>query len=183
MSSVTNSSRHIKMFRMSCIFVHSSCNCEATSTPLSKPIGKATVSMRAALVQEIRSSAPEVVWAATSMPVWKSERVWSTLLLAGVQVRISDGREAQNVNAAEWLEKQQINLEADILPACETGNSRALAWHHNFSELVLGASYSVKVSETLQSEGTWQRLKKEQHQPHQGTHPVLICWWESGNRI
>ena len=37
------------------------------------------------------------------------------------------GKEANNPNVAGWLEKQWLNLEADILPACGTDKAPCLA--------------------------------------------------------
>ena len=45
---------------------------------------------------------------------------------------LSGGEDDQDPNPnAGWLENYWINLDADILPAIDTGKSRALAWHHN----------------------------------------------------
>ena len=52
----------------------------------------------------------KVAWAAVVMPVWKMERLWSVLLLAGFKVILSGGKEAQNPNAAGWLEKEQSGI-------------------------------------------------------------------------
>ena len=52
-------------------------------------------------------------------------------LLAGFQVMLSGGEEDWNPNAAKWLKKYKINLDADILPANDTGKSSALALPHN----------------------------------------------------
>ena len=53
---------------------------------------------------------------------------------------LSDGVSDCNPKAAGWLEKLQINLDADILVARATGAKRALAWDHNLQDLMLGAS-------------------------------------------
>ena len=44
---------------------------------------------------------------------------------------LSGGVEDWNPNAAGWLEKYQINLNADILVVKDTGEMSALTWHHN----------------------------------------------------
>ena len=41
---------------------------------------------------------------------------------------LSGGIEDWNQNAAGWLEKYQINLDADILVAKDTGKRSAIAW-------------------------------------------------------
>ena len=44
---------------------------------------------------------------------------------------LSGGVEDQNPKAAWWLEKKQINLNADILVARGIGDRRVLTWHHH----------------------------------------------------
>ena len=44
---------------------------------------------------------------------------------------LSGGVEDWNPKAAGWLERQQINFDADILVARDTVERRALVWHHN----------------------------------------------------
>ena len=73
-------------------------------------------------------------------------------LLAWFQGMLSGGEEDQNPNAARWLEKYWINLDADNLPASDTGKSSALAWHYKWWDLMLVASYNVEVSEMVLSE-------------------------------
>ena len=80
------------------------------------------------------------------MTVWTSDRLWSNFLLAGLQVVLFGG-EDWNPNAAKWLEKYQINLDADILPVRGTGKSSTLVWHHNIWDLMLGASLGLEILE------------------------------------
>ena len=42
---------------------------------------------------------------------------------------LPSGEKAQTPHATGWLEKQQINLEAHILPASDTGKGSTLSWH------------------------------------------------------
>ena len=62
---------------------------------------------------------------------------------------LSGGVEVQNPKAAVWIVKWHINLDADILVARGTGARKALAWHHNLQELILGVSCGLKVSEKV----------------------------------
>ena len=54
---------------------------------------------------EMSCSMSKVACAAAPIPVWKSERDWSTFLLAEFKVMLSEGVEAQNPKDAGWLEK------------------------------------------------------------------------------
>ena len=58
--------------------------------------------------------------------------------MAGFKGMLSGGQEDLTLNGAGWLEKYQINLETDILPACGRDKSRVLAWHHNLEDMILG---------------------------------------------
>ena len=62
------------------------------------------------------------------------------------------GAEDWNPTATAWLEQYQINLDAGILVAKDTGERGAPAWHHNLQELMLWASCGLKVSETVLTE-------------------------------
>ena len=48
---------------------------------------------------------------------------------------LSDGFEDQIPNAAGWLEKYQINLDADILVTKDRGERSAKAWNHDLKDL------------------------------------------------
>ena len=74
-------------------------------------------------------------------------RLLSVFLLAGFKVMLSGAEEDWNPNATRWQLKYWINLDSDILP--DTGNCSAIAWHHNWWDLMLGASCSLKVSEMI----------------------------------
>ena len=71
--------------RSSWILVSSSYSAEAATISPSEPWTDVIVSTRVVLIWEISCSVSKVAWAATPMPVWKSERCWSILLLAGSQ--------------------------------------------------------------------------------------------------
>ena len=104
-------------------------------------------------------------------------RLWSVFLLAWFQVILSSGEETWNPTATGCLEKEQINLEADILPMSGTGKCSTLAWHHNSCELMLGASFSLELSERV-----WTEHRNPQETEEVMTygswkmHPVLIFW-------
>ena len=72
---------------------------------------------------------------------------------------LSGGVEDKNPKAAGWLEKMHINLDADILVARDIGERRVLTWHHNFEDLMLGASCGFNISDILLSGETLKRLK------------------------
>ena len=74
---------------------------------------------------------------------------------------LSSAEEVKNSIATGWLEKDWINLETDILPTSGTGNSIALALHHNIWDLILGEGCSLELSEMVLKElGTLKRLKR-----------------------
>ena len=52
--------------------------------------------------------------------------------------------EDQNPNAAGWLEKYQINLDADILMANDSSERSALSKHHYLQVLMLGSKLWFK---------------------------------------
>ena len=101
---------------------------------------------------EMSCSVSGVACAVAPTPVWKSERDWSTFLLAEFKEMLSGGVETWNPKAAGWLEQLQINLDADILVVRDTGARRALAWHHSLREQMLGASCSLELSERVLTE-------------------------------
>ena len=94
------------------------------------------------------------------MPVWNYEMHWSTFLLVVVKVILSGGVEDQNPKAAGWVEKYQINLDADISMARDMGERSVLVWHHNLLDMILGASCGLEVSEIVLSGKTKEELKK-----------------------
>ena len=83
------------------------------------------------------------------MLVWYSGRLWSAFLLAGFNMILFHGVEDWNQNAFQWLEKYQINLDADILVAKYKVKRSAFSWYHNLWDLMLGASCGLEVSETV----------------------------------
>ena len=116
------------------------------------------VSRRVTLRREASCSVSRVAWAAAPKPVCKSDRDWSAFLFAEVNVMLSGEVSDWNPKATGWLEKLQINLDADILVTRGTGAKRALAWCHNLKDLMLGASCSLELSERVL---TKQRNPKE----------------------
>ena len=67
-----------------------------------------------------------------------------------------------NPNDASWLEKYQINLDADIFVARDSGERNALTWLNNLLDLMLQANCGLEVSETVLTEQRkiLKRLKK-----------------------
>ena len=50
----------------------------------------------------------------------------------------------------DW--KNNINLQAEILPASGTGKRRILAWHHNLCSLMLGTRCNLEILERVLTE-------------------------------
>ena len=90
--------------RMSWILVSSSCTSKAEITQPAEPWREAIVSTRAVLVWEVSFSVSKVAWSVAPMSVWKSEILWSVLLLAGLSDIIKDV-EAWKPNEDGWLKK------------------------------------------------------------------------------
>ena len=90
---------------MSWILISNSCTLDTGITSPSE-LGREEIgSTRPTLRWEMSCFMTRVAWAAALMPVWKSDRLSSASLLAGVMVMWSGGVEDRNPKAAGWLEK------------------------------------------------------------------------------